>query len=103
MLLGFVIFWIAILVYAIIEGFAKRGLSWQPTANTLVFPLGTVCTAFLELSIVMDSPAFRVLTAGLLVILVVVLLLNFVMTAIGIAKGELLIVRDNPRVKSQQE
>ena len=100
MLLGFSIFWLAVFVFAVVDGIAKRQLSWNPMANSLIFPLGTVCTALLELSIVMDSPTFRVLTAGLLVILVVLLLLNFVMTAIGIAKGQLLIVREPPKVSS---
>lgn len=101
LLLGFVVFWLGLVIYALIEGFTSRGLSWAPTANTLVFPLGTVCTASLELSVVMDSLAFRVLTAIFLVILVVLLLVNFFFIGLGMAKGQLLIIRDDPRIKDQ--
>lgn len=101
LLIGLVIFWLGLIIYALVDGFTRRGLSWAPTANTLIFPLGTVCTAWLELSIVMDSPTFRTLTAIFLVILVVLLLVNFVFIGMGLAKGQVLIVRDDPRVKHQ--
>jgi tellurite resistance protein TehA-like permease len=101
MLIGFSIFWLGLFVFALIQGFTRRGLRWAPTANALIFPLGTVCTAWRELSIVMDSPTFRALTAIFLVILVILLLVNFVFIGIGLAKGQLLIVRDDPRVKHE--
>ena len=49
----------------------------------------------------MDSPAYRVVTAGLTIILVMVFLLNLVMTVLRISQGRLLIVKEDWRVKQR--
>ncbi|TVY82220.1 Sulfite efflux pump SSU1, partial [Lachnellula suecica] len=83
--------------YAMIEVAWKRQLKWHLTWNSIIFPTGTLTTSFLLFSIEMDSPAFRAVTTALVILLVLVFLLNVGFTFWNVAKGELLIVRKNPR------
>jgi len=52
-------------------------------------------TACLEFSIEMESLAWRVITTALIILLVMLFFVNLVFMVLGIANGELLIVREN--------
>lgn len=58
-------------VVALLESATKGEQQWSMTWWSTVFPLGTMNTALLVFANEMDSPAWRVLTAGLLIILVI--------------------------------
>lgn len=49
----------------------------------------------------MDSPTFRVLAAGLLLILIINALTNAVYTGRGIARRQVLFLKEDPRLKKQ--
>ena len=49
----------------------------------------------------MDSPTFRVLSTGLLIILVINVIVNLAFTVRAIAKREVLVVKDDPRLKKK--
>lgn len=57
----------------------------------------------LVLAIDLDSPAFRVITAIMLIILVIIYLINLVYTVVWISQGKLLIVREDWRVKQAMD
>jgi hypothetical protein len=60
-----------------------------------------MCSALTLFSEEMDSPTFRVLTTGLLIILVLNVIVNFGFTVRAIAKREVLIVKEDPRLKKK--
>ena len=60
-----------------------------------------MCSALTLFSEEMDSPTFRVLTTGLLIFLVLNLIVNFGFTVRAIAKREVLIVKEDPRLKKK--
>ena len=103
MLTGLGFIWTVLSIMGMVIRAVKKELSWSPGWNAIIFPMGTLVTATSLFSEEMDSPAFRVITAGLIIILVAVFLMNTVFTAKGIWKGQLLIVREDPRVKKKME
>jgi tellurite resistance protein TehA-like permease len=93
--------WLLFAFSAMIDRAYHRQLVWAPTWNAVIFPTATLATSTLLLSTELDSPFFRVITAILVVFLVLVFLVNVVFTLWGCFKGQLLIVRDDPRCKGQ--
>lgn len=85
--------WALISFYAMVEKAWQRELRWHMNWNTTIFPTATLTTSFLLFSIEMDSPAFRTVTTALVILMV----LNLFFTLLHISKGNLLIVRRNPR------
>lgn len=90
LLLGHDIFWIICCLFGVLEGAYMRQLSYNLTWWGTIFPVATMATAFLELSISMDSPAFRVLTAAFLLILLVNYFVNWGFTLYYIFTSDLL-------------
>jgi len=103
MLTGLGIVWTLLSVWVMIERASKKELSWNPGWNAIIFPTATLVTNFNFLAIALNSPAFRVITAAMIVVLTIVFLANLVFTLIWIAQGKLLIVREDPRVKKKIE
>lgn len=98
---GIAIVFALIAIYAMLERAYNRELTWSPTWNSIIFPTGTLTTSCLLLSIEMNSPAFRVVTAALVILLVLFFFVNLFFTIWKVAKGELLIVRDDPRQEKE--
>lgn len=71
MFLGFDLFWLFFGIYILIKGTIQGKLSFSMTWWSTIFPVATINISFLSLSTSMDSPAFRVLTTGLLIILII--------------------------------
>jgi tellurite resistance protein TehA-like permease len=71
---------LAFALYATFEKGLRKGLTWNPQWNATVFPVATLVNALQLFAIAMDSPAFRVLTAIGLLILVLVYLMNLAFT-----------------------
>lgn len=103
MLTGLGTFWMFLSVYVMAQRAWERQLSWTPTWNAIIFPAGTLVTAFSFFSVSMNSPVFGALTAAVIVILVILFLVNMVFTVHKVIKGELLIVREDPRIEKRLE
>ncbi|KAK5074726.1 hypothetical protein LTR64_000931 [Lithohypha guttulata] len=103
LLTGLGIIWTFLGVYAMVSRALQKQLKWTPSWNAIIFPVGTLTTSTTLLATEMDSPAWRVVTAGLIIILLFFFLLNSVFTLKGIWKGELLVVREDPRVKRKMQ
>lgn len=101
MLFGLGVFWTLWGVYAIIDAVVRREAKWTPAWYSTVFPTGTMNTALVLFSEQFDSPAFRVLATGLLILLTINLLLNAFYTIRGIARRQILILKDDPRQKKE--
>jgi len=84
LLFGFDLFWIALAVFAMIDAAIQRKLTFSLTAWGLIFPPGTANTALIAFAGNMDSPAFRVVAAGLFLILLVVYFANWVFTLLNL-------------------
>lgn len=98
---GLGVVWLLFSVAAMIERAIERTLVWTPSWNAIIFPTATLTTSMLVFSTQMDSPAYRVVTAILTIILVFFFLVNLVMTVLRISQGKLLIVREDWRVKQR--
>lgn len=103
MLAGLGFIWLGLSIYAMLRSAMRRELVWAHTWNSIIFPTGTLVTSMSSFSIDMDSPAFRVIFAIMLIILVIVFLVNLAFVGTKIWTGQLLIVREDPRVKKQLE
>lgn len=103
LLMGMAVIWLVLASYAMIEQTFAKKMSWAPTWNSIVFPLGTFTTTCLQFSIEMDSPAWRALTCVGLIIIVILFLINLGFTAFKVVKGELLIVREDPRASQKSD
>jgi len=103
LLTGLGIIWTLLSIWVMVERAFKKELSWNPGWSAIIFPTGTLVTNFSFLAIAMDSPAFRVITAAMIIILVAVFLMNLAFTLTWITHGKLLIVREDPRVKQMME
>lgn len=99
--MGFV--WLIFSIYAMLERACQGTLKWSPGWNSLIFPTATLTTSCSQFAIEMDSPAWRVITTILVVSMVIIYLVNVVGTVWKVSKGELLIVREDPRVKKRME
>jgi tellurite resistance protein TehA-like permease len=89
--------WALLALIAMIEKAWQGQLKWNMSWNSIIFPTGTLTTSFLLFSTELDSPAFRAITTGMVILLVVVFVLNLAFACWKISRGELLIVRRNPR------
>lgn len=101
MMFGLGVVWSIFAIYTMVERAVQRNLPWSPTWNAIIFPMGTMTTSTTLFAIEMDSPAFRVITAGLLTLLVLFFFINLFFVILRISQGRLLIVREDPRVKQR--
>ncbi|KAL9051760.1 MAG: hypothetical protein Q9162_005812 [Coniocarpon cinnabarinum] len=90
MFLGFDLFWFMFALFFVLEAAFKRKLSWSMTWWSTIFPVATLNVALLNLSLQLDSSAFRVLTTGLLLILLIDYFTCWIFTLRGIWKGTVL-------------
>ncbi|KAK3057512.1 hypothetical protein LTR09_001696 [Extremus antarcticus] len=100
---GLGILWCLFGIYVMVERAVQKQLRWTPAWNAIIFPNATLATSFLLFSIEMDSPAYRVITCIFIVVLVILFLVNIWFTVLRIWQGQLLIVREDWRVKQQME
>jgi tellurite resistance protein TehA-like permease len=98
---GFGAVWLVFAILAMLDRAYHRQLVWAPTWNAIIFPTGTLATSTLLLGTDLDSPFFRVMTVILLLFLILVFFINVAFSLWKIFKGELLIVREDHRVKEQ--
>lgn len=103
LLTGLGIVWVIFSIFGMIEKAIKRELKWAPTWNSIIFPTGTLTTSTSLFAIEMDSAAWRVITSILIITLAITYFVNLTFTIIKISKGELLIIREDPRVKKKLE
>ncbi|KIV99989.1 uncharacterized protein PV09_08347 [Verruconis gallopava] len=97
--LGFV--WLIFSIYSMARCALRRELLWTPGWNAIIFPTGTLVSSMSLFALDMDSPAFRVTTALLIVILFIVYFINLAFTVWNVMKGRLLIVREDERIKER--
>jgi tellurite resistance protein TehA-like permease len=95
--------WLILSLCAMVDRAWHRELAWTPAWNAIIFPTGTLATSTLVFGAEMDSPFFRVITAILTLFLVIVFFINIFFSVWKTFRGELLIVREDPRVKKQME
>ncbi|KAK3704987.1 hypothetical protein LTR37_013504 [Vermiconidia calcicola] len=100
---GLGIIWLFFATWAMVERAYHKELRWTPAWNAMIFPNATLTTSFLTFSIQMDSPAYRVITVTMIIILVIIYLVNLGFTLTRIWQGQLLIVREDWRVKKELE
>ncbi|KIW70199.1 hypothetical protein PV04_02491 [Phialophora macrospora] len=93
--------WLAFAFCGMIDRAYHRQLVWAPTWNAVIFPTATLATSTLLLGSELDSAFFRVVTVILVVFLVLVFFVNMAFTLRGIFRGQLLIVKEDPRIKGQ--
>jgi tellurite resistance protein TehA-like permease len=98
---GLGVFWMTYAVYGILEATFKKEVKWTPAWYSTIFPTGTMNSAMIFFSQEMDSPTWRVLATGLLFILIISALANLAFTIRGVARGQVLVVRDDPRQKKE--
>lgn len=103
MLNGLGIIWLIFACYAMVERALKKELRWTPAWNAIIFPNSTLATSCVAFAIDMDSPAYTAIVAVFIICLTIVFLVNIVFTVMGIYKGELLIVKEDWRVKKAME
>jgi hypothetical protein len=60
-----------------------------------------MCSALILFSEHLDSPAFRVLSTGLLILLVINVIVNLGFTVRAVVTRQVLILREDPRRKKQ--
>lgn len=97
LMLGFALFWLLFGLTGLFHALLGKQAKWTPAWYSTIFPVGTVNSCLTLLSTELDSPAFRVLSAGFLVLLVLGLLLNAAWTGRGVWRGDVLVVRVDPR------
>lgn len=103
LLTGLALVWLILGIFVMLERALKRELTWAPTWNSIIFPTGTLTTSISLFAIEMDSPAWSVITVILIITLAIVFFVNLGFTANKVRKGELLIVREDWRVKKKLE
>jgi tellurite resistance protein TehA-like permease len=101
MILGLGIFWGLWGVYGIMDAVVRGDAKWTPAWYSSLFPTGTLNTALTLFAEEFDSPAFRVLSAGLLILLTMNAIVNAAYTIRAIAKRQILIVREDTRKKKE--
>lgn len=90
-------------IIGMIRRAVRKELYWAHSWNSIIFPTGTLVTSMSLFSEEMDSPTFRVVNSIMLICLVMVFLVNVGFAGWNISQGQLLIVREDPRVKKQME
>lgn len=103
MLAGMSGVYILLAFYVMVERAFQKQLSWTLSWNSIIFPVGTFTSACTLFSIAMDSPAWRGINTALLIIMVILYLVNVAFALMKVVKGELLIVREDPRQQQQQK
>ncbi|OAL38322.1 hypothetical protein AYO20_02381 [Fonsecaea nubica] len=93
--------WLGFALVAMAHRIANKDLIWAPTWNAIIFPTGTLTTATLLLGTDLDSAFFKIVTVIQLIFLILVFFINAAFTLFKIWRGELLIVREDPRLKQQ--
>ena len=99
MMFGLGVFWTFWAVYGIMDAVFRRQSKWTPAWYATVFPTGTMNSAMILFSEQFDSPAFRVIATGLLIILSIITIGNAFYTVMRTVQGKILIVREDPRLK----
>ncbi|KAK5042862.1 hypothetical protein LTR84_012435 [Exophiala bonariae] len=99
LLTGISVIGLVLALYAMFERAFNKELTWAPTWNSIIFPTGTLATSFLYFSMEMDSPFFRTMMTILLLFMISVFFLNLAFTAWKISQGQILVVREDPRMK----
>jgi len=95
--------WLIFGIVAMLDRAFNRELKWTPAWNAIIFPNSTLATSFIAFAIDMDSPAYTAIVAIFIIVLTIVFLVNVVFTVMGIYKGELLVVKEDWRVKKAME
>ncbi|KIY00852.1 uncharacterized protein Z520_03518 [Fonsecaea multimorphosa CBS 102226] len=91
--------WLGFALIAMLNRLVRRELIWAPTWNAIIFPTGTLTTATLLLGTDLDSAFFKIVTVIQVIFLILVFFINAAFTLLKIWRGELLIVREDPRLK----
>lgn len=92
--LGFDLFWLVIACCGIARSAFRRELCYTLLWQGTIFPVATVTTTFVALSIEMDSPTFRVLSAIFTIYLVANYLINWVFIVWKSITSDLLIKKE---------
>lgn len=90
LLLGLAVFFMLFALTAIFDGAFKRQLKYSMLWWGTIFPVATVNTAWISLSMVMDSPTFRALSSIFLLTLLIVYFGNWFFTIYHLATGKVL-------------
>lgn len=100
---GLGVLWFFLAIWCMVERAWNKELHWTPSWNAIIFPNVTLTTSFIVFAIEMDSPAYRVVSAIMIIALVIVYLVNLGFTVTRIWQGKLLIVREDWRVRQKLE
>ncbi|XPS74886.1 hypothetical protein M3J09_006998 [Ascochyta lentis] len=87
MVVGFGFLWITVAWYMILEAAVQRKMPYSLTWWSMIFPMGVFTTALINLSIALNSDAFRGLSAALLIFLVILYLMNWGFTIWRLVTG----------------
>lgn len=98
---GLGVIWLFFGVAAMLERAWHKELRWTPAWQAMIFPNATLTTSMLVFSVQMDSPAYRVVTAIMIIVLAILYIVNLGYTLLRIWQGRLLIVREDWRVKQE--
>ena len=90
MFVGFDLFWLMFGLYFIAEGASRRQIPFTMIWWSTIFPVATLGTTWISLSVEMDSPTFRVLATAWVLILLVDYFICWAFTIRGVWKGEIL-------------
>ena len=101
LMFGFGVFWMIYGIYGIADAAFKKEIKWTPAWYSTIFPAGTMNSALTLFSVSLDSPTFRVLSTVLLIVLVLNVFINLGLTIRAVAKREVLIVKEDPRLKKK--
>ncbi|GES63281.1 malic acid transport protein [Aspergillus terreus] len=101
-------FWWCFAIISISHTFISRTRHRQQTSFTLaawslVFPWGVYTNAAVELGKLMDSPAFKVWSTALLLMLLMIWVVNHIFTIKGLVTGDLLGVRQELDTNAQDD
>lgn len=89
--LGHDIFWLLVAVCGILKGAYRREHTYTLLWQAMIFPVATMTTTFVALSVEMDSAAFRGLAAAFTIYLTTAYLINWCFIIWHSIKGNLLI------------
>jgi len=98
LLFGFGLFWAVVSIFCILQAVWKREMKWSFAWWSTIFPSATMNTACLLYANEMDSPAWRAVTAGFLIILLIDYFINWGYTIYLSIYGELLIPKSARKV-----
>jgi len=102
LLWGMSTLYVLIAICAMAERAFQKQLSWSPKWNSIIFPLGVYTTSMIYFSIEMNGPTWKVLVCILIIVMVILFFVNLAFTTMGVAKGEILIKKENPRVEKSE-